>query len=244
MKKLILLKEDGIDYIIGVAKASIEPIESRKKVNEEMVKLDEFKELKKAKFDYINSVKDPSKSKIAKKNLMEKQKKLNDALAKKEKDLIVYFPASKNEKIVTKEEFEEYKNLLIDAKREGKIVGLDKKLYLNNKGKKYYTIDKDGITESVIKKYNQKFPDGSIKKLSKTQKEQLKEKKEKDYINSLDQKEKEKEYKIKLKQVYKWANEKIIELEVNGTSESDAKGQIIPKTRSKINKLKILYNIA
>jgi len=247
MKTIIWKEIDNIKIITGFDKRLVDGAKTRKNIKEKLSKMDEYSAVKKASFDHQQAI-------LAKKgkdiiaslfdDIKEKKRTLDEKLESISDSLVEYFETKEGEKSISKDEYENIKELFKEAKKEGKLLSLDLKKVDNNKGMHYFVKKDNKFKKIVITKIGDKIPKTAILSLEAADSLKYKEDERIDRVSKLDQKDKDIEFSNEKKRLIGETLSRGIELQFDGIKKIDAENQAMSEGKEKLDKFKIDYNQA
>lgn len=246
MKTLRYKLINGLEIVIGIGQRMIDPVATQKVVKSKVTNWPEFKKVRIESARYLAASKEYS-SPTKMKNLLDNIKNAKDAydirILKEMPNLIIYFDTRENEKNISDEELEEYKTLIKEASKDNSLVSLDKKKIKNKKGLEYFIKVGDVITKHSIVDINEDMPEGGILKLTKEDEDKFKKAEKKDSIDKLSKKDKEEQFELEKSDIIEKTSHKVLELELGGKTEAEAKKIAFAEHNTKLEDLKKEYKI-
>ena len=234
MKTVIHKEIDGIDIVIGFGKLQVNPVGTRKRFDEKLKQLKEYKEMQELSRDYVKYryQKDATEKELNAKLEKIKNKK-EEVISKMHQDMdhLNFFEPKKDEKALSEKEHDEYKAMYEAAKKNKNYLTIDKKETKNLKGREYFLRSGSKITRHVIDVIGKDFPSGAIEEITNDER-----------ISILSPEAREEEYKQKKKSVIQKTKNKAIELMLDGKTEKEASDLSIQEFRPIVDQLKSEYN--
>ena len=238
---------NALKVVIGFGRLLVNGVATQRIMDgliKESVQIKKKKELSKAIFVASSKYAEGDLVKIAemKEQSKNERKLLEEELREQYKINAVYFEPRKNEIAVSDEEIEEYNVLIEQAKKDKKVVLIDKTTTHNLIGERYYLKKVDKIIEKTISEIGEDFPPVCIKELSKEDSVKFEIQKEEERILNMNEIEKDSSYLMLKLEVIGQILIKTMELELDGFSHEEAKAQAMTEGIAKINELKVKYS--
>lgn len=248
MKTLLHKKIDGHDIVIGLGSTKIDAPTTKKLVSDAIKKTSIYKDVNTTGANILIA----QKQKSTKANdklivrLKEKHEIQRQAFAEKLTELgikhLQYFEPRLGEKVISDDEYSEYKTLLEDSRNDGSLLTVDKKKIHNYKGKRYHLKNQSGkYSTHTVDKVGVNYPLNAILTLTESDAKAYSTQRREGDIAKMTQSEKDDQFKIRKEELVSRASMRIIELELDGESLAKAKSTAFAEYNSEIGPLKTKY---